>query len=74
MLEIILTILFCWIFIKALGLLFRLTWGVTKIVASLLLSLAVPMLVACLVFAGGLLILIPLGLIGLAFGLLRACI
>jgi len=33
-----------------------------------------PMLVCCLIFAGGLLLLVPLALLGIAFGLLKACV
>jgi len=74
MLEILTVILFCWIFFKALGLTFRVAWGTTKIIASLLFVLAVPMLVFCLQFAGGIALLLPLALMGLAFGLLKAIV
>ena len=74
MLEIILVIGFCWLFFKALGLAFRVAWGTTKIVASILFAIAVPLLIACLLFAGGLVLMLPLALIGIAFGLLKACI
>ena len=74
MLEIIMTILFCWLFFKAMGLAFRVAWGTTKIIASLLFAIAVPLLFVCLAFAGGILILLPLALVGLAFGLLKACL
>ena len=53
MLEILTVILFCWLFFKALGLAFRVAWGTTKILAALLFTVAVPMLVVCLLFAGG---------------------
>lgn len=74
MLEILLVILFVWLFIKALGLAFRVAWGTTKIIASVLFAVAVPLLGVCLVFAGGLMLLIPVALIGIAFALLKACI
>ena len=74
MLEIIVTVLFCWLFFKAMGLAFRVAWGTTKIIASLLFAVAVPMLFVCLAFAGGLLLLVPLALIGIAFGLLKAVV
>ena len=74
MLEIILVIGFCWLFFKALGLAFKVAWGSAKIVASLLFAVAVPMLVGCLLFAGGLLLLIPVALIGIAFALLKAVV
>lgn len=74
MLEIISIILFCWLFFKALGLAFRMAWGGAKIVASLLFAIAVPTLIGCLLFAGGVLLLIPLAIIGIAFGILKACV
>lgn len=74
MLEILTVILFCWLFFKALGLAFRVAWGTTKILASLLFALAVPLLIVCLLFAGGIALLLPLALVGLAFGLLKAIV
>ena len=72
--ELIITILCIWLFFKGLGLVLRLTWGVTKFVVSLLFTIAIPLLIFCLLFAGGLVILVPLGLLGLAFGLLKAIV
>lgn len=72
MLEILSVILFCWLFFKTLGLAFRAAWGTAKMIASVLFVLAVPMLVISLLFAGGILLLVPLALVGLAFGLLKA--
>ena len=74
MLEILTVILFCWLFFKALGLSFRVAWGTTKILAALLLTVAVPMLVVCLLFAGGIALLLPLALVGIAFGLLKTIV
>lgn len=74
MLDLIITVFFFWLFFKAIGLALRMTWGVTKFFASLLFTIALPLLGFCLFFAGGLLILVPLGLVGLAFGLLKACV
>lgn len=74
MLEILTVILFCWLFFKAVGLAFRVAWGTTKIVASVLFALAVPMLVLGLLFAGGFVLLLPLMLVGIAFGLLKAIV
>lgn len=72
MLEILTIILFCWLFFKAMGLAFRVAWGTAKMIASVLFVLAVPMLVISLLFAGGILLLVPLALVGLAIGLLKA--
>lgn len=74
MLEILITILFCWLALKVLKLAFKVTWSATKLVSWLLFGVAVPMLFWCLSIAGGLLILVPLALIGLAFGLLKTAL
>lgn len=74
MLEFLIVILFCWLFFKAAGLAFRVAWGTAKILASVLFTIAVPLLVICLVFAGGIALLLPLALIGIAFGVLKACV
>ena len=74
MLDLILLILFCWLFFKVIGLAFRVAWGITKIIAAILLVLALPLLLVGLIFTGGLLLILPFALIALAFGLLKACI
>ncbi len=72
MLEIIFTILAVWLFIKAVGLAFKLTWGAAKIAATILLALAVPAFILLLIFAGGFILLLPVALIAGAVGLLKA--
>ena len=74
MLELIIPVFFFWLMFKAIGLALKMTWGVTKLIASLLFSIALPLLLGCLFFTGGLLILLPLGLVALAFGMLKACL
>ena len=74
MLEFLTIVLFCWLSFKLLGLFFRMAWGVAKLIATLLFIIALPMLVLLLIFTGGMLLLIPLGLMALAFGILKACI
>lgn len=74
MLELIITVLCLWLFFKGLGLMLRLTWGITKFLASLMFTIALPLLGFCLFFAGGLIILVPLGLVILAFGLLKSAL
>ena len=74
MMEILMIVLFCWLFCKSLGLVFRAAWGLTKILASILFVLAVPLLIGCLIFAGGILLLVPVAMVALAFGLLRAIV
>lgn len=60
MLEIITIALFCWLFFLAIRLALKLTWGAVKIIAVLLCIFALPALLACLLFAGGILLLLPL--------------
>ena len=72
--DILLVIAFCWLFFRALGLAFRVAWGTTKVIASVLFGLAVPLLVVCILFVGGIALLLPLAMVGIAFGLLKACV
>ena len=74
MLELLTIVVFCWLSVKLLGLFFRMAWGAAKIIASLLFIIALPMLVLMLAFAGGMLLMIPLGLLALALGILKACV
>jgi hypothetical protein len=74
MLEILLVVLFCWLFFKAAGLAFRVAWGFAKVIASLLLTLAVPFLILALVFAGGIILLVPVAMIAIALALLADCV
>ncbi len=71
--EIAITVLFIWLFIKVLAATFKITWGITKIVTIILFIIAIPTLIACLIFAGGAVLLLPLALIGIAFGLVKKC-
>ncbi len=71
--EIAITVLFIWLFFKALKLTFKITWGITKIIAIVLFVIALPALIVCLLFAGGVILLLPLALIGAAFGLVKCC-
>ena len=72
MLDILILIVFCWLSFKLLGLFLRMTWGIAKIIATLLFIIALPMLVLMLIFTGGMLLMIPLGLIALALGVVKA--
>ena len=74
MLELIIAVFCLWLFFKCLGLMLRMTWGITKFIASVLFAVALPLLGFCLFFAGGLVILLPLALLSLAFGLLKAIV
>lgn len=74
MLDILFTVLFCWLFFKAMGIAFHVAWGTAKLIASLLFAVALPMLVLMLVFAGGLLLLVPLAMVAIAWAILKACV
>jgi len=71
--ELLVVILFCWLSFKVIGLALTLTWGAAKILASLLFLIAVPVLFVCLLFAGGIVLLLPLALIGGAVSVLKTC-
>lgn len=74
MFELLSVIVFVWLFIKAIGFSFRLTWGLAKIISGFLMILALPVLAMSLLFTGGIVLLIPVAMIGLAAGILKACI
>ena len=74
MFELLVIAIFIWLLVKSIGLAFKLTWGVAKIVASILIGLAFPVLFVCLVFVGGITLLIPLVMIAIAAGVLKACV
>ena len=74
MLDILILIVFCWLSFKLLGLFLRMAWGMAKIIATILFIIALPMLVLMLFFAGGMLLMIPLGLLALALGVVKACV
>lgn len=73
MFELLVTLIFLWLLGKSIGLMFRLTWSVAKFLGGFLIVAAFPALLLCLVFAGGIALLIPLAVIGAAAGLLTAC-
>lgn len=74
MFELLTIVVFAWLLIKAIGLAFKLTWGMAKIVASILLVLALPLLIVCLLFVGGAILIIPVAMIGIAAGIMKSCI
>lgn len=74
MLDLLVTILFCWLFFKAVKLAFKVAWGTARIIATLLFVIAGPMLVGCLFFAGGVILLLPVILVAIAFGILKVCV
>ena len=74
MFELLTIAIFIWLLVKAIGLAFKLTWGVAKIAASILIGLAFPVLIVCLVFVGGIALLVPIVMIAIAAGILKACL
>ena len=73
MFEILTVVLFVWLLGKAIGLAFKLTWGVAKAAASILMVIALPVLILSLLFAGGIALIVPLAIVGIAVGILKAC-
>ena len=74
MLEIIILVAFVWLMVCAVTLALKVTWSVTKVVASILIGLALPVLLVCFLFVGGIALLLPVALIGIAVGILKSCV
>ena len=73
MLEILVSIAFVWVGFHALKLMFKVAWCLAKAIAVILLILAFPGLLVCLFVIGGAIILVPLAMVAIAFGLLKSC-
>ena len=73
MFELLTIAIFIWLLMKSIGLAFKLTWSVAKIAASILIGLAFPVLIVCFVFVGGIALLVPVVMIAIAAGILKAC-
>ena len=73
MFELFVMAAFVWLFVKGIGLAFRVTWGLAKVVAVVLFILALPALIGCFLVAGGLVLLVPVGLVAAAWGILMTC-
>ena len=71
MIEILCTAIFVWLFIKVFGLMFKVAWSLTKIIAIILFVMALPALIVCFIIAGGFFLLIPGAFLGLARALLN---
>ena len=74
MLELLTIVIFIWLLVKAVGLACKLTWGVAKVAASLLIGLALPVLIICLIFVGGIVLLVPVAMIAIAALIVKACL
>jgi len=73
MFELLVLVLFCWIFFGSIRLMFKIAWGLAKILAVILLVLALPSLIGCLLFASGAILLVPIALVFVAWSLLKTC-
>ena len=74
MFEILTVAVFLWLMAKSVGFMMKLTWGLAKVVAAVLMVLALPSLIICLVFASGLALLLPILLVAIAACLLKICL
>ena len=71
MFELLIIAIFLWLLVKAIGLAFKLTWGVAKTTASILIGLALPVLIVCFLFVGGIALLVPVAMIAIAAGIVK---
>ena len=74
MFEILMTVAFVYLVCQFVKMAFRVTWGLAKLGAVILFVLSLPALVGSLLMAGGALLLVPVGLVALAWGILRICL
>jgi len=74
MFELLTIAIFFWLLVKAIGLAFKLTWGFAKITASILIGLALPILFISILFVGGIALLVPIAMIAIAAGIVKACV
>ena len=61
-----------WLFFKGVGLALRMTWGLAKLIGVVLMAVALPVAGVCVFMGLGVLLLLPVGLLLLALGLMRA--
>lgn len=74
MFELLIIVLFVWFCIGVIRLMFKAAWGLAKVLALILFILSLPTLVGCILVASGIVLLLPVGLIAIAFSILKACI
>lgn len=72
MFEILTMILFIGLLFNIIPFIFKMTWGVAKIMAVLLILFALPSLLIGLVFVGGFILLIPIVIVAAVCGILKA--
>ena len=61
-----------WLFFKGVGLALRITWGLAKLIGVVLMAVALPVAGVCVFMGLGVLLLLPVCLLLLALGLMRA--
>ena len=74
MFKLIVLLVFIWLLAGVIRLTVKVAWGAAKVVATILMVLALPVLVLGLLFASGAVLLLPVCLIAGAFCLLKACV
>ena len=74
MFEQLTTVFFVWLFVKVIGLTFRMTWGIAKFMVSILIGLALPVLFVSILFVGGIALLVPVAMITIAAGIVKICV
>lgn len=60
-----------WLFFKGVGLALRMTWGLAKLIGVVLMAVALPVAGVCVFMGLGVLLLLPVGLLLLALGMMR---
>lgn len=60
-----------WLSFKGVGLALRMTWGLAKLIGVVLMTVALPVAGVCVFMGLGVLLLLPVGLLLLALGLMR---
>ena len=74
MFELLVLVVLCWIFFGSIRLMLKVAWGMAKILAVILFVMALPSLIGCLLYASGVILLLPVALIAIAWGILKACL
>ena len=74
MFEFLMIGLFLWLTFKLLMFSVKVAWGLTKVISVVLFLLALPIMMICLVFAGGVVLFLPLALIGAAYAVLKCSV
>lgn len=73
MIEILVLVLFVWLSIKTIGIALKLAWSTANILVALLFVITLPVLILCLLFAGGIVLLLPAAQMVTAPAILKSC-